>query len=176
MTINVFQHRLMLLKKATSLNAFANHCNIPYSTMRGFLEDSGNPTLENLKKIAAACNVTVGWLAGEENDEWTRTKNRGLPIERHMEVGEELKQISYSISRLLQEFGHAYPEQGDLGRATKFLGVANEAIGQARHYAEENMFSEHKGNLMCTFNVYYGKDFERQKREDEAEGGQINTA
>jgi len=176
METNEFQRRLLILKGTTSLNSFANKCGIPYSTMRGYIEDNANPTLDNAKKIAAACDVTVAWLAGEEDDEWTRTKNRGLTIDRHIEIGEDLKQISFLLSALLSEFGHAYPEIGQRSRATMQLVAAEKAIQKVRHFAEENLFDEHKNDPRCNHDIYYGKVFAEQKRDPEKKVGNSGGA
>lgn len=63
-----FVERLHTLKGSMSLNAFSSKCDIPYSTMRGYFEKGTDPGLENLKKIAKACNVTISWLSGYEQD------------------------------------------------------------------------------------------------------------
>ena len=54
-----------------SLGEFSHKCGIPKSTIKGYLDGSSEPRfLENLKKIAKACDTEVGWLAaGEEPKE-----------------------------------------------------------------------------------------------------------
>ncbi|MBU0680129.1 MAG: helix-turn-helix domain-containing protein [Proteobacteria bacterium] len=63
-----FHKRLRALVGEISDNAFAKKCDIPGSTMRGYLDGSSQPNLENLAKIANACGVSVGWLAAGEGE------------------------------------------------------------------------------------------------------------
>ena len=64
-----FKDRLHALMGSKSGRKFAEHCGVQDSTMRGYLLGKYEPTIENLKKIARACNVTVGWLADGEGEE-----------------------------------------------------------------------------------------------------------
>ncbi len=63
-----FKDRLHVLMGSKSGRKFAADCGVQDSTMRGYLLGKYEPTIENLVKIASACNITVGWLAaGEES-------------------------------------------------------------------------------------------------------------
>lgn len=62
-----FLRRLKTLVGEMPDNSFAKKCDIPGSTMRGYLDGTTRVSHENLLKISKACGVSVGWLAaGEE--------------------------------------------------------------------------------------------------------------
>lgn len=61
-----FLKRINELRGKQSKAAFARQCGINPTTMLGYLNGTSNPLLENLRKIAAALGVTVGWLVDDE--------------------------------------------------------------------------------------------------------------
>jgi transcriptional regulator with XRE-family HTH domain len=150
----VFKKRLKVLKGELSLNAFATKCDIPYSTMRGYLEESASPSLDNLFKISTANNTHVAWLIGEDNTQESEKRYRGLTVDRHIEIGDWFKKTSMEIDALCAEIGHAFPEDGKLARPYQHLYKAYKELNSARSYAEENMFIEHGKQ---SFDIYYGK-------------------
>jgi hypothetical protein len=75
-----FRARLKEVQGARTAYAFAKVCGIPESGMRGYLSGPGLPLLENVVKIADACEVSVSWLAtGRGPREATALAKLGQP-------------------------------------------------------------------------------------------------
>jgi transcriptional regulator with XRE-family HTH domain len=62
----VFISRLEAIRGTMTRTTFAKRCGIKTSTMRNYLVGETTPRLNELRRIAAACNTTVGWLVGDE--------------------------------------------------------------------------------------------------------------
>lgn len=71
-----FTSRLETLRGDLSKAAFAESCGINSVTMLGYLNGKSLPNLTNLRKIAAANNVTVGWLVDDETIIYKDAPNR----------------------------------------------------------------------------------------------------
>ena len=84
-------------------------------------------------------------------------KKPGISFERHQEIGAELKEMSERLVKLMVEFGNAYPLSGREGKAHSYLSKARHAITDARAFAEETYFREHREK--ADLNTYYpGQD------------------
>lgn len=78
-------------------------------------------------------------------------KKPGLTLERHQEVGAELREMYHRLQSLAVEFSHAYPMSDG---AYQELNKAVKALGSVRSGAEDNLFREHRDR--ATTKVYYG--------------------
>jgi len=160
---NIFTERLNLLRGTEGKNEFARRCDIKPSTMLGYLNGTSEPGLQNLQKIADAFGTSIGWLAGEGDDNEEK-RYKGLSIERHIEVGEMLKQITHKLDILCTDFEHAFPQKGTMARATIHLKTAREHILEARNFAEENLYTDYEKDDV-NFDIYYGDTMERKLKK-----------
>ncbi len=145
-----FIKRLNSLGKDISKAAFARKCDIKQTTMIGYLNGTSEPNLENLQKIAKANDVKVSWLIGED-----KKVAQGISLERHKEIGKELKIMYNLLLKIQGEFYSSYPKKGKLARPLKEIAKAIEANVNLRHYAEENMY-EDVGKENFDTKIYYG--------------------
>lgn len=90
-----FIDRLKLVMGGEKTKPFAARCNVSDGSIRHYL-DGGNPGLDSLLKIAAACGVRVGWLAAGE-----------LPKELKREVLEDEDSLDLiaTVGRIMEEKG-----------------------------------------------------------------------
>lgn len=100
---NNFPDRLNQLRGGLSKNSFARKCDIKQTTMIGYLNGTSEPNLENLIQIAAACNVSVGWLAAGEGGQEARTGDMATAA-KTPEIGDEYAAILDMLRN---------PKQGD---------------------------------------------------------------
>ncbi|WP_457571505.1 hypothetical protein [Desulfovulcanus sp.] len=90
------------------------------------------------------------------NVEGYMNKKPGITLERHKEIGRELKNIYNRLLKLYAEFTNAYPESGPLSRPSRKTAEAIDIIISLKHYAEENMYQEHRGDPNLSTSTYYG--------------------
>jgi len=93
--------KLELLKNGLSTLAFANYCDVPESTMRGYLKGTiRNPQLNILQKIGSACNVPWSWLASDTQppmpDEWKMASISHENLKTLLELDTEVIDIETS--------------------------------------------------------------------------------
>lgn len=109
-----FNSRLSKLIGDSSLRSFGSLCGVSESVLRKYLRGTSEPGLGNLEKIASACNVTVAWLIGEENE---RPKNgtvhAHLPNKSMQEMAAWINEQDDGIDyweAAKARFAHDYPE------------------------------------------------------------------
>jgi hypothetical protein len=78
----------------------------------------------------------------------------GLSLERHKEIGKELKQMHNDISSLLVEVGNAYPISGKRGKALKHIQQISNSLIEARSELENLLFQDFPDDATTKF--YYG--------------------
>ena len=74
--LTIFQKRLTLLfdeyKQCTpgrvTYTMYAQHINVSFETLRGWLRGSGEPSIDKLAEIAKIEKVTVDWLIGNSDE------------------------------------------------------------------------------------------------------------
>lgn len=90
----IFLSNLLELSEGLYWSGFARKCGIKQTTMNGYLSGKYEPTVTNLCKIAAACDVRVGWLAAGE-----------LPKELQREVLNDTASIDLvaEVGRIMEE-------------------------------------------------------------------------
>ena len=81
----------------------------------------------------------------------------GLTLERHREIGGELKEMFNKLIDLTVEVGNAYPVTGDRGRPYIRLSKAHKEISIARSILEDLLYAEHPEDATIDF-YYNGKE------------------
>ena len=78
---------------------------------------------------------------------------KGLPFERHTELGKELKEMRNSVSKMIVEIGGAYPFTGARSRPYHHLNKALEHLDLLRVVLDDEVFREYPDG--ANTKIYY---------------------
>jgi len=152
---NKFSKRLNSLLFGLSKNAFARKCAIKQTTMIGYLNGTSEPNLENLIKIAFACNVSVGWLAAGELTEKENLDDEGgkqlvadqnFPVRLKGELG--IREPSFLAEKAeiplerIRDFlaGKARPTHAEILHMAYALNISAQWLAEESPYDETSSF------------------------------------
>jgi transcriptional regulator with XRE-family HTH domain len=112
----------LLTMTGDSMRDLAQKCDIPYSTIRGYVAGDSLPNgIEQLQKIARATGVSSAWLLGEE----VRQENDDVFVKKDLELMMTLAELLSDVQRsivikqmlntLLQQVNNTkYPENQEI--------------------------------------------------------------